>query len=176
MRNYREEYEYWLSSDTVDEETKKELRALEGNEEEIEGRFKSMLSFGTAGLRGIMGAGISNMNVYTVRYATQGFANLIIEKGGQIDGDSEEGNGVAIAHDCRINSRLFAKEAASVLAANGIRVYIFGSLSERPVRSPASISLRATTQRNITATRHTGQTVPSWGLSTLMSSRPRSPR
>lgn len=151
MRNYREEYEYWLSSDAVDEETKKELRALEGNEEEIEGRFKSMLSFGTAGLRGIMGAGISNMNVYTVRYATQGFANLIIEKGGQIDGDSEEGNGVAIAHDCRINSRLFAKEAASVLAANGIRVYIFDDMRPTPELSFAVRETGSIAGINITA-------------------------
>ena len=70
MRTYREEYEYWLASDVVDEKTKEELRALEGKEEEIEGRFKAMLTFGTAGLRGIMGAGIGCMNVYTVRYAT----------------------------------------------------------------------------------------------------------
>ena len=122
MRTYREEYEYWLASEAVDEATKQELRALEGNETEIEGRFKAMLTFGTAGLRGIMGAGIGCMNVYTVRYATQGLANLVIAKGGQIGGDSGEGNGVAIAHDSRLNSRLFAEEAASVLAANGIRV------------------------------------------------------
>lgn len=70
MRTYREEYEYWLASDAVDEKTKEELRDMEGNEEEIEGRFKAMLTFGTAGLRGIMGPGIGNMNVYTVRYAT----------------------------------------------------------------------------------------------------------
>ena len=108
MRTYREEYEYWLASDKVDEQTKEELRALEGNEAEIEGRFKAMLSFGTAGLRGTMGPGIACMNVYTVRYATQGLANLVISKGGQEGGDSGEGHGVAIAHDSRLNSSLFA--------------------------------------------------------------------
>ena len=113
-RNYREEYEYWLSSNVVDEKTKEELRALEGDDKEIEGRFKGMLTFGTAGLRGIMGAGIGMMNVYTVRYATQGLANLIIANGGQLGGKSKEGNGVAIAHDSRNNSRLFAEEAVSV--------------------------------------------------------------
>ena len=75
-----------------------------------------MLSFGTAGLRGIMGPGIGCMNVYTVRYATQGLANMIIAKGGQIGGASEEGSGVAIAHDSRNNSRLFAEEAAAAQA------------------------------------------------------------
>ena len=123
-----EEYRYWLESDVVDEETKAELRAMEGNEEEIEGRFKAMLTFGTGGLRGIMGPGLALMNVYTVRYATQGLANLIIKEGGQKGGDSKEGSGVAIAYDCRNNSQLFAKEAAAVLAANGIKSYLFDEL------------------------------------------------
>ena len=151
MRTYREEYEYWLTSDVVDEATKAELKALEGNEEEIEGRFKAMLSFGTAGLRGIMGAGIGNMNVYTVRYATQGLANLIISKGGQIGGGSDEGNGVAIAHDSRLNSRLFAKEAASVLAANGIKVYIFDDMRPTPELSFAVRETGSMAGVNITA-------------------------
>ena len=151
MRNYREEYEYWLASDSVDDKTKEELKALEGNESEIEGRFKAMLSFGTAGLRGIMGAGIGNMNVYTVRYATQGFANLIIEKGGQIGGDSKEGNGVAIAHDSRLNSRLFAEEAASVLAANGIKAYIFDDMRPTPELSFAVRETGSIAGINITA-------------------------
>ena len=84
MRSFMEEYNYWLESDVVDSSTKEELRSIADNPEEIEGRFKAMLTFGTAGLRGIMKAGIANMNVYTVRYATQGLANLVIEKGGQI--------------------------------------------------------------------------------------------
>lgn len=151
MRTYREEYEYWLASDVVDEKTKEELRALEGNDTEIEGRFKAMLTFGTAGLRGIMGAGIGNMNVYTVRYATQGLANLIIASGGQIGGDSPEGNGVAIAHDSRNNSRLFAEEAAAVLAANGIKVYIFDDMRPTPELSFAVRETGSIAGINITA-------------------------
>ena len=151
MRTYREEDEYWLASDVVDEKTKEELRALEGKEEEIEGRFKAMLTFGTAGLRGIMGAGIGCMNVYTVRYATQGLANLVIANGGQIGGDSKEGNGVAIAHDSRLNSRLFAEEAASVLAANGIKVYIFDDMRPTPELSFAVRETKSIAGINITA-------------------------
>ena len=151
MRTYREEYEYWLASDVVDEKTKEELRALEGNDTEIEGRFKAMLTFGTAGLRGTMGAGIGNMNVYTVRYATQGLANLIIANGGQIGGDSTEGNGVAVAHDSRNNSRLFAEEAAAVLAANGIKVYIFDDMRPTPELSFAVRETGSIAGINITA-------------------------
>ena len=151
MRTYREEYEYWLASDVVDEKTKEELKAIEGNETEIEGRFKAMLTFGTAGLRGIMGAGIGMMNVYTVRYATQGLANLIIAKGGQMGGDSPEGNGVAIAHDSRHNSRLFAEEAAAVLAANGIKSYIFDDMRPTPELSFAVRETGSIAGINITA-------------------------
>ena len=151
MRTYREEYEYWLASDKVDEQTKEELRALEGNEAEIEGRFKAMLSFGTAGLRGTMGPGIACMNVYTVRYATQGLANLVISKGGQEGGDSEEGHGVAIAHDSRLNSRLFAEEAAAVLAANGIKAYIFDDMRPTPELSFAVRETGSMAGINITA-------------------------
>lgn len=151
MRDFREEYRYWLESDVVDEATKEELRSIEGNEEEIEGRFKAMLTFGTAGLRGIMGAGLGLMNVYTVRYATQGFANLIIKEGGQIGGGSPEGNGVAIAHDCRNNARLFAEEAAAVLAANGIKSYIFDALRPTPELSYAVRECGAIAGINITA-------------------------
>lgn len=151
MRTYREEYEYWLASDAVDEKTKEELRALEGNEAEIEGRFKAMLSFGTAGLRGTMGPGIGCMNVYTVRYATQGLANLVISRGGQEGGNSSEGHGVAIAHDSRLNSRLFAEEAASVLAANGIRTYIFDDMRPTPELSFAVRETGSMAGINITA-------------------------
>ncbi len=151
MRNFMEEYKYWLGSDVVDPATKEELRALEGNDAEIEGRFKAMLTFGTAGLRGIMKAGIANMNVYTVRYATQGFANLIIAKGGQIGGDSKEGHGVAIAHDSRNNSRLYAEEAAAVMAANGIKVYIFDDMRPTPELSFAVRETGAIAGINITA-------------------------
>ncbi len=150
-RNYKEEYEYWLSSRVVDEKTKEELRAIEGDEKEIEGRFKAMLTFGTAGLRGIMGAGIGMMNVYTVRYATQGLANLIIANGGQLGGKSKEGNGVAIAHDSRNNSRLFAEEAAAVLAANNIKVYIFDDMRPTPELSFAVRETGSIAGINITA-------------------------
>ncbi len=150
-RNYREEYEYWLASDAVDDATKSELKALAGNDAEIEGRFKAMLSFGTAGLRGIMKAGLGNMNIYTVRYATQGFANLIISKGGQIGGDSAEGNGVAIAYDSRNNSRKFAEEAACVLAANGIKSYLFDDLRPTPELSFAVRETGSIAGINITA-------------------------
>lgn len=151
MRNYMEEYKYWLESDAVDADTKAELESIAGNEEEIEGRFKAMLSFGTAGLRGTMKAGIGNMNVYTVRYATQGFANLIIEKGGQIGGGSAEGSGVAIAHDSRNNSRLYAEESARVLAANGIKVYIFDDMRPTPELSFAVRETGSIAGINITA-------------------------
>ena len=151
MRTYMEEYNYWLASDAVDSKTKEELQSLAGNEAEIEGRFKAMLTFGTAGLRGTMKAGIANMNVYTVRYATQGLANLIIAKGGQIGGDSPEGNGVAIAFDSRNNSGLFAKEAASVLAANGIKSYLFDALRPTPELSFAVRETGSIAGINITA-------------------------
>ncbi len=151
MRTYMEEYKYWLESEAVDEATKEELRSIEGNEAEIEGRFKAMLSFGTAGLRGTMKAGIGNMNVYTVRYATQGLANLIIEKGGQIGGNSPEGNGVAIAHDSRNNSRLYAEESARVLAANGIKVYLFDDMRPTPELSFAVRETGSIAGINITA-------------------------
>lgn len=145
MRTWKEEYQYWLESAVVDEKTKSELKALEGNDAEIEGRFSKMLTFGTAGLRGIMAAGLNNMNVYTIRYATQAVANVVIANGGQLDGPSKEGHGVALAYDCRNNSPLFAQEAACVLAANGIQVYLFDAMRPTPelsfaVRETASIA------------------------------------
>ena len=151
MRSYMEEYRYWLESDVVDAATKAELEGIAGDEKEIEGRFKAMLTFGTAGLRGIMKAGIGCMNVYTVRYATQGFANLIIEKGGQVGGGSDEGCGVAIAHDSRNNSRLFAEEAARVLAANGIKSYLFDDMRPTPELSFAVRETGSIAGINITA-------------------------
>lgn len=145
MRTWREEYQYWLNAEAVDEQTRAELKGLDGNEAEIEGRFSRMLSFGTAGLRGIMAAGLNNMNVYTIRYATQALANVVIANEGHIGGSSEEGHGVAIAYDCRNNSALFAQEAACVLAANGVKVYLFDAMRPTPelsfaVRETASIA------------------------------------
>ena len=123
--NYKEEYEFWLGDDYFDEETKAELKSIEGNEKEIEDRFYKELEFGTGGLRGVIGAGTNRMNIYTVRKATQGLANYIILKGGQ-------DKGVAIAYDSRRMSPEFADEAALCLAANGIKAYVFDELRPTP--------------------------------------------
>lgn len=147
--NYLENYRKWLDSEAVDEDTKEELRALSGNVEELEGRFTSMLEFGTAGLRGVMRAGLNGMNVYTVRYATQGLANVIRDCGENI------GGGVTIAHDCRKNSRLFACEAASVLMANGIHVNLFEDLRPTPELSFAIRETKSIAGINITASHNT---------------------
>ncbi len=123
---YLEEYKRWLSSDKVDDATKAELKAIENNDKEIQERFYRDLEFGTAGLRGVMGAGTNRMNVYTVRKATWGLACFIVAQGA----DAVKG-GVAISYDSRNNSKLFAQETACVLAAKGIKVYLSDSL--RPV-------------------------------------------
>ncbi len=123
--DYREVYRQWSEAPYFDEETRKELLAIEGDEKEIEDRFYRQLEFGTGGLRGIIGAGTNRMNIYTVRLATQGLANYIIAQGGQE-------KGVAIAHDSRIMSPEFTKEAALCLNANGIRTYVFDSLRPTP--------------------------------------------
>lgn len=123
--NYKEIYKQWCSDSYFDEETKEELKKLEGNEAEIEDRFYRQLEFGTGGLRGVIGAGTNRMNIYTVRQATQGLANYILSQGGQ-------DKGVAIAHDSRMMSPEFAKEAALCLNANGIKTYLFESLRPTP--------------------------------------------
>lgn len=143
--DHRESYEKWLNSSHVDEATKNELRALT-NEDDIKLRFYQYLQFGTAGLRGTMNAGTNAMNVYTVRHATQGLANLIKEQG-----KAACDRGVAIAFDSRNNSDLFAKSAAEVLAGNGIQVFIFGSLRPTPVLSFAIRHLDCIAGINITA-------------------------
>ncbi len=122
---YREIYEKWCSDAYFDEDTRKELCALEGNEEEIEDRFYRQLAFGTGGLRGVIGAGTNRMNIYTVRQATQGLANYIIHQGGQ-------DKGVAIAYDSRRMSPEFGREAALCFNANGIKTYLFESLRPTP--------------------------------------------
>ncbi len=121
---YLNEYKKWCTSDVFDEETKKELLNIKDNPEEIEDRFYKELEFGTAGLRGVIGAGTNRMNIYTVGKATQGLANYIIKKNGQ-------NRGVAISYDSRKMSPEFSKETALILNANGIKTYIFDSL--RPV-------------------------------------------
>ncbi len=137
-------YEKWLSSPVVDEATKEELSLIEADEDEIKSRFVSYLSFGTAGLRGTMAPGTNRMNVYTVAHATQGLADLILDCGAAE-------RGVAIAYDSRINSRLFAETSASVLVANGIRVFLFESLRPTPTLSFAIRYHKCIAGINITA-------------------------
>ena len=123
--SYREVYERWCTDGYFDPDTKAELKALEGNEKEIEDRFYRQLEFGTGGLRGVIGAGTNRMNIYTVRQATQGLANYILLQNGQE-------KGVAIAYDSRRMSPEFAKEAALCLNGNGIKAYLFESLRPTP--------------------------------------------
>ena len=142
--DYKKVYEEWLANPYFDEATKEELRAIEGDEKEIKERFYADLEFGTAGLRGIIGAGTNRMNVYTVRKATQGLANYIKSVGAQ-------DKGVAIAYDSRHMSPEFADEAALCLAANGIKAYVFESLRPTPELSFAVRTLKCTAGINVTA-------------------------
>ncbi len=144
MKDYKKIYEEWLSNPYFDEETKAELRAIADDENEIKERFYMDLEFGTAGLRGIIGAGINRMNIYVVRRATQGLANYIIKQGGA-------GKGVAIAYDSRRMSPEFADEAARTLAANGIMAYKFESLRPTPELSFAVRELGCIAGINVTA-------------------------
>lgn len=123
--DYKAIYEQWCTDPYFDEETRAELRALQGNDAEIEDRFYRNLAFGTGGLRGVIGAGTNRMNRYTVRKATQGLANYILSQNGQ-------DKGVAIAHDSRRFSPEFTEEAALCLNANGIKTYVFNSLRPTP--------------------------------------------
>lgn len=123
--SYMDTYKKWCTDSYFDEETRKELLALQGNDAEIEDRFYRQLEFGTGGLRGVIGAGTNRMNIYTVRQATQGLANYIISQNGQ-------DKGVAIAYDSRIMSPEFSDEAALCLNANGIKTYRFESLRPTP--------------------------------------------
>ncbi|MGN0484393.1 MAG: phospho-sugar mutase [Lachnospiraceae bacterium] len=123
--DYKKRYQAWLDDAYFDEKTKDELRAIAGDEKEIEDRFYRDLEFGTGGLRGVIGAGTNRMNIYTVRKATQGLANYILSQNGQE-------KGVSIAFDSRRMSPEFAQEAALCLNANGIKTYIFESLRPTP--------------------------------------------
>ncbi len=125
-----EDYKRWLAADLEDAALKTELESIEGNEEEIKDRFAVSLKFGTAGLRGVLGAGSNRMNIYVVRQATQGLANWVKTQGGK--------QLVAISYDSRINSDVFAKTAACVLAANGIKVRIYDALMPVPALSFAT--------------------------------------
>ena len=144
MKDYRSIYEEWLLNPYFDEATKEELRGIADDENEIKERFYQDLEFGTAGLRGIIGAGINRMNIYVVRKATQGLANYIISQGGA-------DKGVAIAYDSRHMSPEFAEEAALTLAANGIKAYKFESLRPTPELSFAVRELGCIAGINITA-------------------------
>ncbi len=127
---YMEAYKRWMATDLEDPALTAELNSIEGNEEEIKDRFAVALKFGTAGLRGVLGAGTNRMNIYVVRQATQGLANWVKTQGGN--------QLVAISYDSRINSDVFAKEAAKVLAANGIKVRIYDALMPVPALSFAT--------------------------------------
>ena len=127
---YQEEYKRWLAADLQDADLNPELSKIEGNDEEIKDRFAVALKFGTAGLRGVLGAGTNRMNIYVVRQATQGLANWVKTQGGN--------QTVAISYDSRIKSDVFAKTAAGVLAANGIKVRIYDALMPVPALSFAT--------------------------------------
>ncbi len=142
--NYKEQYNHWLNDSYFDEETKAELKALDGNDTEIEDRFYKELEFGTGGLRGVIGAGTNRMNVYTVRKATQGLANYILKQGTQ-------DKGVAIAYDSRRMSPEFADVAALCLNANGIKAYVFTTLRPTPELSFALRYLKCTAGIVVTA-------------------------
>lgn len=142
--DYKELYNQWLDNPYFDEGTKAELRSIANDEKEIEERFYMDLEFGTAGLRGVIGAGTNRMNIYTVRKATQGLANYIAS----VDGQAK---GVAIAYDSRRMSPEFADEAALCLAANGIKAYVFESLRPTPELSYAVRRLGCIAGINITA-------------------------
>ncbi len=141
---YREIYDEWLKNPYFDEDTKAELRAIADDEKEIKERFYKDLEFGTAGLRGVIGAGINRMNIYVVRRATQGLANYIKKQG-------KKDPSVAIAYDSRHMSSEFSEEAALTLAANGIKAYRFESLRPTPELSFAVRELGCIAGLNITA-------------------------
>ncbi len=142
--DYKEIYESWLANPYFDEETKAELKAIADDDNEIKERFYQELEFGTAGLRGVIGAGTNRMNIYTVRKATQGLANYIIKAG-------KQSQGVAIAYDSRHMSPEFADEAALCLAANGIKAYVFESLRPTPELSYAVRELKCVAGINVPA-------------------------
>ena len=146
MRNYKEEYQRWLDSPALTEEEWRELNEISGDEKEIESRFFAPLEFGTAGLRGTMKVGLHHMNIHVIRHATQAFANVIIA-----EGEEAMRKGVAIDHDCRLNGRDFAVEAACVMAANGIHVRLFDALRPTPELSFAVIHYGCTAGINVTA-------------------------
>ena len=144
--DYRKEYEKWLASPALSEDERAELKALEGNDKEIKARFYGPLEFGTAGLRGTMYTGLHNMNRHVIRWATQGFANVI-----RAEGEEAMKKGVAVCMDCRNHSAEFARETACVMAANGIHVRLFESLRPTPELSFAVREYGCQAGVNVTA-------------------------
>ena len=144
--DYRKEYEKWLVSPALSEDERAELKALEGNDKEIKARFYGPLEFGTAGLRGTMYTGLHNMNRHVIRWATQGFANVI-----RAEGTEAMQKGVAVCMDCRNHSAEFARETACVMAANGIHVRLFESLRPTPELSFAVREYGCQAGVNVTA-------------------------
>ena len=144
--SYRENYEKWLNSPALSADEKAELEAIKNDEKEIESRFFDQLSFGTAGLRGTMGVGLYRMNVHVIRHATQAFAQVILE-----EGPEAVKRGVAVCFDCRNNSDTFAREAACVIAGNGIPVRLFESLRPTPELSFAVREYGCIAGINVTA-------------------------
>ena len=162
---YLDEYQKWLEYPALDPALKEELEAMKGNEKAIEDAFFAPLSFGTAGLRGVMGAGINRMNRYTVAQATKGLSEYILSFGKET-----AERGCAVCYDSRNNSALFSEIVARVLAHDGIRVFLFDELRPTPElsssagtdTSPASTSPPAIIPRSTTATRSTGRTALSF--------------
>ncbi len=146
MTNYMEEYRRWMDSPALSENEWKELDEISNDEEEIKSRFFAPLEFGTAGLRGIMGMGLYRMNRHVIRHATQAFASVICA-----EGEEAMKKGVVICYDCRVNSELFARAAASVMAANGILVRIFDAMRPTPELSFAIRKYGAIGGINVTA-------------------------
>ena len=142
--NYLDEYKKWCEANEFDEETKKELLSIKDDKMEIEDRFYQELEFGTAGLRGVIGAGTNRMNKYTVGKATQGLANYILEQG-------TKEKGVAISYDSRRMSKEFSMQTALILCANGIKAYLFENLRPVPELSFAVRNLGCTAGVMITA-------------------------
>ena len=144
--NYTESYAYWLASAALTEDEKNELRAISGNDKEIESRFYGGLEFGTAGLRGMMGLGTARMNIHVIRHATRAFAEVILAEGPEF-----ASKGIAICYDCRNNSREFARAAACVMAGSGIPVRIFSEMRPTPELSFAVRHYGCAAGLNVTA-------------------------
>ena len=161
MKAYMKEYENWLTNPVFDEETRKEVAAMK-DEKQIEDAFYKQLSFGTGGLRGIIGAGTNRMNIYTVGKASQGLANFINK--------NVKNGSVAIAYDSRHMSPEFAKASALIFAANGIKAYLFDSLRPNCTLRRALSLRQAIIRRSTTVTKRTGRTARSWYLPTIISS------